>query len=302
MRPGGPVAVPGSAAAEMVSRLWRHSVAVSIAARSLARDAGDRNPAAVARAGLLCRLGCWAVASVDPEWLLRWWQEEVPASRRKREIADLGTELDDLGRRLAERWGCDPLVIDAVWLHADRAGALRQAASQAARLAYIQEACHWVEQTPWALDRCMQGPMPAEPRLRILVAEVQARTGASFAVADATGHEEKLTRQNARLRLLLADEREARNRSDRFLQALAASEPAETPIEWASRAALAWCAEPEVSRASVIWVDPAANSPAEGQARAPSQKSTSRTKPTPPPENVTLGWSFPWKFTGASAP
>ena len=104
----------------MIERLWRHSVAVSIAARSLARDAGDSDPRAVARAALLCRSGCWAVAAVDPEWLLRWWQDESPALRRKREIADLGTELDDLGRRLAERWGCDPLVIDAVWLHSDR--------------------------------------------------------------------------------------------------------------------------------------------------------------------------------------
>jgi signal transduction histidine kinase len=259
-----PVSSSGSAVEEMIARLWRHSVAVSIAARQLARDAGDSDPGGVARASLLCRLGCWAVASVDPEWLLRWWQDESPALRRQREIADLGTELDDLGRRLAERWGCDPLVIDAAWLHSDRTGALRQAASQATRLAYIQEACRWVEQTPWALDRCTQGPMPTEPRLRILVAEVQARSGAAFAAADATGHEEKLARQSARLRLLLSDEREARERSDRFLQALAAFEPAESPVEWASRAALTWCAEPEVSRASVIWVDMAANAPVEG--------------------------------------
>ena len=32
------------------------------------------------------------------------------------------SDLDDLGRRLAERWGCDPLVVDAAWLHADRGG------------------------------------------------------------------------------------------------------------------------------------------------------------------------------------
>ena len=55
-----------------------------------------------------------------PTGFLRWWQDESTALRRNREIADLGAELDDLGRRLAERWGCDPLVIDAAWLHADR--------------------------------------------------------------------------------------------------------------------------------------------------------------------------------------
>ena len=66
----------------MMSRLWRHSLAVSIAARSLARDAGDPDPAAVARAGLLCRLGCWAALSVDPDWFLRWWQDESKSLRR----------------------------------------------------------------------------------------------------------------------------------------------------------------------------------------------------------------------------
>ena len=39
-----PVSGSGGAAAEMIARLWRHSVAVSIAARWLARDAGDPDP------------------------------------------------------------------------------------------------------------------------------------------------------------------------------------------------------------------------------------------------------------------
>ena len=91
-------------AAEFISRLWRHSVAVSLAARSLAREANDPDPDGVARAGLLCRLGCWAVAAVDPEWMAGGGtsQRSEPAQR---ELADLGTDLDDLGRRLAERWG-----------------------------------------------------------------------------------------------------------------------------------------------------------------------------------------------------
>ncbi len=115
-----PATGSGGPAGEMIARLWRHSVAVSVAARWLARDGGDANPQAVARAGMLCRLGCWAIAAVDPDWLLRWWQDESRALRREREIAGLGTELEDLSRRLAERWGCDPLVIDAVWLASDQ--------------------------------------------------------------------------------------------------------------------------------------------------------------------------------------
>jgi signal transduction histidine kinase len=250
-----PVGGPGGAAADMMARLWRHSVALGIAARSLARDAGDPDPPAVARAGMLCRLGCWAVAALDPDWLVRWWQTAGTPLRRDREIADLGADLDDLGRRLAERWGCEPLVIDAVWLHSDHSRKLCRAAAEPERLAYIQEAARWVEQTPWSLGSTAIEPMPSEPRLRILIAEVQARCGAAFAATDATPHEEKLARQNARLRLMLANERYARNRSDRFLQALAASDPASSPEEWASRAALVFCGEPDVSGAQVSWVD-----------------------------------------------
>ena len=74
--------------------------------------------------------------------------------RREREIADLGTELDDLGRRLGGAVGMRSAG-DRRRLAARRSRAVHcdQAASQAARLAYIQEACRWVEQTPWSLGR-----------------------------------------------------------------------------------------------------------------------------------------------------
>jgi signal transduction histidine kinase len=274
-----PVTPSASATAEMTARLWRHSVAVSIAARWLAREAGDPDPHEVARAAILCRLACWAVASVDPDWVLRWWQDETLALRRKREIADLGSELDDLGRRLAERWGCDPLVIDAVWLHSDHTRRLGHAAAQPERLGYIQEACRWAEQTPWSLGARAIDLMPSEPRLRILIAEVQARCAASFATTDATPHEEKLARQNARLRLLLANERQARSRNGRFMEALAASDPASPPDEWASRASLAWCAEPGVSGAEVTWVDSLASSSAKSDEALPRAETADETAP-----------------------
>ena len=120
---------------ELLNRLWRHSVAVGIVARRLAREAGDPDPEAVARAGQLCGLGWWAVAAVDPEWLVSWWRQDDPRRRERMERADLGSDLDDLGRRLAERWGCDPLVVDAAWLHADRDGTLNRAATAPDRLA-----------------------------------------------------------------------------------------------------------------------------------------------------------------------
>ena len=69
-RPWWPRTVSSGPAAEFLGRLWRHSVAVGIAARGLAREAGDPDPDAIARAGQLCGLGCWAVAAVEPEWLV----------------------------------------------------------------------------------------------------------------------------------------------------------------------------------------------------------------------------------------
>jgi len=279
--PWWPSAVSAGAVGEILGRLWRYSVAVSIAACRLARDAGDPEPDAVARAGLLCRLGCWAVAAQEPEWLVRWWNEESLTSRRQREIADFGTDLDDLGRRLAERWGCDPLVTDAAWLHGDHGPALHDAAHEPTRLAFIQEACRWAEHTPWSLgNRSSQEAMPNQPRLRILVAEVQARCSAAFVAADATLHEERMTRQNARLRRRLAAERQGKGRNDRFLRALADSDPAESPEEWAARAAMTWCAEPDVSAARVIWLDSSAPTTAERGEEAPPSEDDRSSSPS----------------------
>ena len=254
-RPWWPAACSTGAVSDVIMRLWRHSVGVALASRAIARDAGDADPESAARAGLLCRLGWWAMAAIEPEWLLRWWHDD-PAARRRREIAATGSDLDDLGRRLAERWGCDDLVIDAAWLSGGHGVALRNTAAEPARLAIIQEACRWVAQTPWSLD----GPgaaraMPAEPRLRVLVAEVQALCSTAFVSHDATTHEERLARENARLRLRLVAEVRGRARSDRCLQAMADTDPSCSPQDWASRTATTWCAEPEFSAARVVWLD-----------------------------------------------
>ena len=64
--------------AEIFQRLWRHSVAVSIAARSLGREAGDLDCERLARAALLHGLGRWAVAAIDPEWIAGWLGETDP--------------------------------------------------------------------------------------------------------------------------------------------------------------------------------------------------------------------------------
>jgi signal transduction histidine kinase len=286
--PWWPGSLCAGPAADFLGRLWRHSAAVRVAARTLASEANDPDPNAVARAGLLCRLGLWAVAAVDPEWLVRWWHEPDAIARRQREVVDLGTDLDDLGRRLAERWGCDSLTVDAAWLHGSHGHALLNAAREPARLAYIQQACRWVEQTPWSLGAIEPPPgISLEPRLRILIAEVQARTASAFVAADVTHHEERMTRQNANLRLLLAATRRDRDRGARFLAAMADSIPDTSPEDWAARAAMSWCAEPGVSAARLVWpgqgIPPAgANEKAATAGAGPDGPSSTSPEERPP--------------------
>jgi signal transduction histidine kinase len=258
------VAAQSGPEAEVLGRLWRHSAAVAMAARGFAQDAGDPDPTAVAAAGFLSRLGCWAIAAVEPEWLVHWWRESDPGCRRRREIADLGTDLNDLGRRLAERWGCDPLVVDAAWLHGDHGAGFNDAAFEPARLAYIQEASRWADKTPWSFGhhRVVEAA-PSDPRLRILVAEVQVRCSSKFVADDATSHEERMTRQSARLRLCLNASRRAQGSGDRLVKALADSPYRESREEWAARVALTWCAEEGVTAARVVWIDPSGSSLAE---------------------------------------
>jgi signal transduction histidine kinase len=250
--PSGSIAGPR---AETFQRLWRHSVAVSLAARWLAREAGSADGDGLVRASFLHGLGRWAVASVDADWIAGWLDEPEPR-RRRRELDDLGTDLCDLGRRLAERWGCDPLVVDSAWLHGRSHEPLNRLATQPDRLALIQQAFAWAEKTPWALSPAPSTePRLVEPRLRILIAEVQSRCGALFAAADATAHEERMTRKAARLVLRLAEASRARATQDRVLRALAASESSETRESWADRAGVLWCEEPEVNAARIVWTD-----------------------------------------------
>ncbi len=258
---------------DVLQRLWRHTVAVSFAARNLARDAGDAQVDRLVRAGLLHGLGRWAVAAIDGDWIVRWLGQTDHAARRQMELFELGAELPDLGRRLAERFGCDPLVAEAAWLHDDSSQILSAAATDPARLAIIQEAFRWAESTPWALyPNAEAESMPTEPRLRILIAEVQSRCGSLFAAADATSHEEQASRQAARLTLRLARALRESATQERLLRTLADCDPSGSPENWAGTAAMAWCAEPEVTAARVTWknlpavgastepVDPAAES------------------------------------------
>ena len=240
--------------ADALARLWRHSTAVAFAARRLARESGEVDPESFTRAGLLHALGLWALASVAPEALVVWYEAGDPSGRLELERRWLGVEASGLGRVVAVRWGCEPLVVDAAWLHADLDADLNGCSGRPDRLTLIQNAYAMASMTPWAPGAEMARESgPIDPRVRILTAEVQARCGGPFIEADATPREEKLTRDNARLRRAQARLLDDQASKDRFLRALADSDPTEGPDTWADRAGLAWCGEPGVVAARVVW-------------------------------------------------
>ncbi|WP_435017328.1 ATP-binding protein [Tundrisphaera sp. TA3] len=267
-------------AQEAITRLWRHSVAVAIAARKMAVEADDPDPDAVARAGLLHNLGMWAIAATDPSRLTAWFAAPDGPARSDLEWRWLGCEAADLGRHLAGRWGCEPLVEAAAWLHGDGHGDLTPEIDQPRRLAWIQQAYDRARRTPWAPgDGFGRDPASADPRVRILIAEVQARTGGPWVEPDATAREERLTRENARLRIENARLLAGQEARDRFLEVLSTSSSSDSPATWVERAGLAWCEEPGVAAARVVWAD---DSPERTEAAA----SESATAPVRPPSTV----------------
>lgn len=245
----------GRDAHDALIRLWRHSMATALAARRFAREAGDPDPDAVSRAGLLHSLGHWAVAAVDPEWYARWLALSDPDLRLELERSDLGTDLRSLGLALAERWGCENLVVDAAWLHDPRDRPLNSSAFEPARVTLIQEARRLAELTPWAMNpSSAQEGLSQDSRVKLLIAEVQSRTGVPFIDPDATSREEQLTRSNARLRLRLAALESSQPVRDQLIEAFSSSHPTDPAESWSERAGLAFCHAPNVVSASVSWL------------------------------------------------
>ncbi len=200
------------AASEALDRLWKHGVAASRAARRLATEAGAADPDRLARAALVHQLGYWAVAAVDPETLADWLAEPSPTARRALERESLGTDAASLGRDLAERWGADPVVIDAAWLLAGPGESLGpRAAEDPTSWLPLRKSRIWADLSPWAAGTSGRGPGPADPRLRLLRAEVECRCLGPFVADDAPASEERLARSYAALRAKEA-RRETRDR------------------------------------------------------------------------------------------
>ncbi len=293
---GGPV---GSA----LDRLWKYSVAVAFAARRAAREAEDPDPDAVGRAGLLHRLGLWAVAAIQPDRLVAWMGAEDAERRRALESRWLGTSLTGEARRLAARWGLEPLMIEVAWLHGEGDEDLLPGTDDPARLGFVRRGIALAERTPWALDfGTPKSGGPVEPRVRILMAEVQSRCPGSFVEADATPREERLTRDNARLRVAVGRLDAEKASLGRFARAVAESSPHESPEAWADRAALAWCGEPGILAARVVWADRDGGSapPIEDEAR-PASRIIHLGDPARPAARVHL-WEPPEGGVSAAVP
>ena len=219
---------PSPAASAAMDRLWRHGVAASCAARRLAVEAGAPDPAALARVALLHNLGYWAIAAVDPARLAELLALDDLAARHARERLWLGTDAATLGRGLAERWGAAPALIDATWLLGDLGAALASCAEAPGLLPASRKARAWAERTPWSLVPG-RAPGPPDPRLRLLMAEVQLRCGSPLVAADATPFEEDLARAHARRLLDEARSAPARDRDARRLEAATAALLATAP-------------------------------------------------------------------------
>ncbi|WZO96336.1 ATP-binding protein [Isosphaeraceae bacterium EP7] len=241
-------------AAEAVETLWRHSVAVMLAARRIAREAGDTDPDRVGRAGLLANLGYWSIAADRPDLLARLLAMANPAERHALEVLELGKDAPSIGLALADRLSCDSLVADAAWLASDERGSLNSGASDALRLSWIQEAHARANQTPWTLaPQARNGAGPTDVRVRLLIAEVQVRCSGNLVADDSSRREEDLSRRHVALTLKhrrLAHDLAAK---DRFLDALTSSDPADSPANWAAQAGRLWCEEPGVASARVSW-------------------------------------------------
>ncbi len=257
---------------QVLDRIWRNSVATAISASRFALDAADSDAPAVFRAGLLANLGLWAAAAVDLAWVARWFQTSGPQARRQLEKADLGLELAEVGRSLAESWGLEPLLVDAAWLHRDRAPELLALAHAPERLRWIQEGVRLAESGPWSLHGIAQGrptvggspglTMPGDTRASLIEGEVKARCAGGFLGQDFSQAEEQVVRRFARVRRALAHERAERGRAEAFQAAFAAFDPGRSAAEWADAAAFSLCQQDGVHAAQVEWL------PAPGEAAA----------------------------------
>jgi signal transduction histidine kinase len=276
---------------EVIDKLWRHAVAASGAARKLAHETGMADPDRVAGLGLVHALGLWAIGAESPELLNHLLAITDLPRRREAENRFIGIDAASLGRELAERWAAPSELAEAAWLHADLANDLKNCSADRDQLALVQKAYAWAERTPWALcPPSSTDPGPPDPRLRVLIAEVQVRCGTGFVAEDSSIHEERATRANASLQMRVSHlEAEVAVR-DRFLDSFSSHSTSESLADWGDKIARVWCDQPGITAARFLNVDDLA--PLEPTSTRPASRMLSLGNPSAPTGQLHL-WLDP---------
>jgi putative nucleotidyltransferase with HDIG domain len=115
---------PEARGGSSVEMLWRHSIAVAVAAGELANQVGESNPAAFT-AGLLHEVGKVVMLSGNKAKYTQAVQK-AGDSRRSVVVTEkeiFGFDHTEVGARLLKRWHLPPNIIATVRHHHDLAGA-----------------------------------------------------------------------------------------------------------------------------------------------------------------------------------
>ena len=280
---GGRSAGSSGPVGEALQRLWRHSVAVSIAARTLAREAGDPDPDGLPGRGSFT---VWAVGG---------------GGRRSRVDRRAGSRSPS--RAIGRRWSCGPRHRPVrPRPPAGRALGLRPAgrrrrlaprpvrrrlnrvAVEPRRLGDDPGAFRWAEKTPWALAPDARAGVDAD---RASAADPGCRGPVPLRLALRRGrcHSPRESDDPAERRLMLELWRRPAQPNatrDRLLQARCRGRPRGVARGLGRPAARLWCDEPEVTAARVVWTaDPRAARPTRGRGGyGPSATPTAGTLPT----------------------
>lgn len=136
--------------ADLSSELWRHNLAVGLAAERLISALGAHGEQ-VDRAfvaGALHDVGKLALAAVYP----RAYRDVILAAERRRTDATscervvFGVDHTVIGRRLATRWGMPPWLSAAIWLHHAVADSLPSGVADGPLLGALQFADSWARE------------------------------------------------------------------------------------------------------------------------------------------------------------
>lgn len=98
---------------------WKHCLGVACAARGLAEVVGGWEPEEAFVCGLLHDIGKAAIDATLPKSAARIARaaNETRGDISDSERAFLGMDHAMIGRRLAQRWGLPPRVVESIWLH-----------------------------------------------------------------------------------------------------------------------------------------------------------------------------------------